>query len=133
MFGLIWKAIAGGNLMSWVALGIGVMAALGGTYAAGYYYGNEKVVTKVIDASLAQVAAAKDAGTKAQATQDAKDQAANKVDYDSRHKKDEDRNAALAALIKTLQTTVPHNKDCKVSSQAMHGLNDPSLIGETTP
>ena len=129
MFGLLGKTIVGGGPALWAALALGAVLAFGGTFAAGYFYGNERVVTKVIDASLKQIADAKDAGAKAQAAQDAKDADANRADYEARLARETARNKALSDIINQYKSQVPHDLKCVVPGAAMKGLNDPALIG----
>ncbi|MBI1313677.1 hypothetical protein GC176_20485 [bacterium] len=130
MFELIWKAILGGNPMSWAILGLGAVLALGGAFGAGYLKGNDHVITKVINASNAQIANAKSEAAKAQAEQDAKDYAAAKADYEKRLGEDKARMTSYEATIKNLKILVPHQDVCKISPEAMKRLNDPDLIGK---
>ena len=128
--GLAWKAVAGGGPAVWVALGLGLVLTLGGTFGAGYYFGNDHVVTKVIDASLKQIADAKDVGKKAQADQDKKDADAARIDYETRQKADAARIAALAGDLAHWKSLVSHDPKCVVPAAAMQGFNDPKVIGE---
>lgn len=109
-----------GGAQYWL-LAMAVTSVAAGAF--GYYEGNAQVITKVINASNAQIAAAHDDATKAQADRDAKDFAADRADYERRLASAQSRAAALQAALNHLPKLVPHQAECKVSAEAMKSLN----------
>lgn len=134
MFKDIYAAVIGGNPMSLVALGLGLVVAAGALIGFGYYEGTQQCVT----AQAKVTASAVPAATKAQADQDAKDYHAGKADTAKRQAANKTADDAGDKLHRDLPILVPHAKpsaDCPkppiVPAASMQRLNDPALVGET--
>lgn len=95
-----------------------------------YYKGSDRVITKVVNASTAQLASASTLAAQAQAKKDATDLKNTKLDYEDRLLKQKAADQALLAIWKNRATLVPHNAICLVRGAAMDTLNDPKLVGE---
>jgi hypothetical protein len=134
MFKAIYAAVIGGNPMSLVALGLGVVVAAGALFGAGYYEGTQGCVT----AQAKVTVGAEGRATAAQAKQDAKDYQAGKIDTAARAAANTTADDAVAKLHADLPLLVPHARpsvDCPkppiVPAASMQRLNDPALVGET--
>lgn len=126
LFGTATSFLGGAKV--WLIV-LAVSNAATGVYF--YNHGVDHVVTKVINASDAQIAAATAVGAQAQQAIDAKDAAKNKADYEARLAAADKRNAALDALLKNAKLMVPRQPGCKpITAAAMDKLNDPDLIGK---
>ncbi len=91
--------------------------------------GEDRILTKTINASNAQIASARAEGAKAQSDQAKKDFAAAKLDFDKRAAESARRIASLQAIIANLPILVPHQDLCFITPEAMGTLNDKDLVG----
>lgn len=100
-------------------------------FGAGYYKGNDHVVTKYIDASVKQIASAKTEAAAAQKKQDDKDWREAQAASAKRIADLEKRNGSLEAALKAKHLYAPNPTHAFIPAAGMKKLNDPDLVGET--
>lgn len=127
MFSLIWKAILGGNPMSWIVLALGSVILLGSSFGLGYYEGT----SNALKINAEQLASAASKAASKQADIDAKDWALAKADYDKRLAAKGKGEVKYQVLYRDRKVLVPNPAKASVPADAMKQLNDPALVGET--